>query len=198
MYIIAGLGNPGLRYSKTRHNLGFLFLEYICSRLDNFDPFIDKGKFLYKTVNLFEKDTILLKPETYMNLSGTAIFDALSFFNKTWQDLIICYDDFALPAGAIRIRAKGSDGGHNGIGNIIQCIDSKFIRLRFGIGTKEFENINTVDYVLGKITEKELDLYIDAFEMGYDALNYVIAENSIETAMRNYNKKTQEVCLREH
>jgi len=198
MYIIAGLGNPGLRYKNTRHNLGFLFLEYISNRLDDSTSFQKEGSFFYKPVNCFNKEIILLKPDTYMNLSGNAIAESMSFFHVSTSDLIVCYDDFALSAGSIRIREKGSDGGHNGIANIIETIGLEFVRIRFGISTEELKNINTVDYVLGHFSELEFDLHIDAFEKGYDALNYVIAENSVTAAMQNFNKKNAGGMFSEH
>jgi PTH1 family peptidyl-tRNA hydrolase len=198
MYIITGLGNPGLRYKRTRHNLGFLFLDYICKRIDSTEKYVKGGCFYFKSVSLFGKKIILLKPDTYMNLSGDAVLSAIKYFNVSKSDFIICYDDLALPAGTIRIRQRGSDGGHNGLKNIIDCIGNDFLRIRFGIKTDILNNINTADYVLSQFNERELDLYIDAFEKGYDALKCVIADNSVEAAMQNFNKKTQEVCLREH
>jgi len=198
MYIITGLGNPGLRYKRTRHNLGFLFLDYISNRVDSTEKYTKEGCFYFKSVLLFGKETILLKPDTFMNLSGEAVLNAMEYFNVTKDNFIICYDDLALPAGTIRIRKKGSDGGHNGIKNIIDCIGSDFLRIRFGIKTDELNDVSTVNYVLSEFNEDELDLYIDSFEKGYDALKCVIADNSVESAMQNFNKKTQEVCLREH
>lgn len=190
MVIIAGLGNPGRRYQNTRHNLGFLFLDYIGIRQKDKSRFTPKLSFVWRKTELFGEDVVLVKPTTYMNRSGFAIRDALDSFGAQQQDLLICYDDLDLPLGRIRIRNRGSAGGHKGIRSIINVLGSdEFLRFRFGIQTEERQRLETVDYVLGRISESEQEPVESAFEDAYNALHLMLTEKNIEKVMQNYNKR---------
>lgn len=190
MVIIAGLGNPGRRYQHTRHNLGFLFLDYIGIRQKDNARFAPKLNFVWRRTDLFGEDVFLIKPTTYMNRSGFAIRDALDLFGAQSEDLLICYDDLDLPLGRIRIRNRGSAGGHKGIQSIITVLGSdEFLRFRFGIQTEERQQQETVDYVLGRISESEQEPVESAFEDAYNALHLMLTEKNIEKVMQNYNKR---------
>ncbi|MDD4006333.1 MAG: aminoacyl-tRNA hydrolase, partial [Bacilli bacterium] len=146
MKLIVGLGNPGKKYEKTRHNLGYRVID---SLADSLGFSIDKVAFngLYAKETIFGEPVILFKPTTYMNLSGTAVQEIKAYFNIAIDDVLIIYDDMALEPGRIRLRPSGSSGGHNGIQNIIEVLKTEDIkRLRIGIGEPEF---NGMDYVLG-------------------------------------------------
>ncbi len=152
--LIVGLGNPGRQYAKTRHNLGWQVLDRLCEKLKiGFKA--GKGEYY---VALFEESDgkiVFLKPTTYMNGSGVAVKEALSFFDKTSADLLVILDDMALPLGKLRLRAGGSSGGHNGLESIIyQLQTEEFARLRLGIGTPEAKGA-AVGHVLGEFSKEE-------------------------------------------
>jgi PTH1 family peptidyl-tRNA hydrolase len=163
---IFGLGNPGTQYSKTRHNVGFLFLDHL-ARKHALEFKAGKGKYIYSVFTLNNEEIYLIKPSTYMNLSGDAIVQFLNTFAsnhpKTGEKNIlplinqslIVYDDFNLPIGKVRFRPKGTDGGHNGIKSIIYRLNSDvFPRLRIGINAPVGSSI--VDYVLGEFSTDDL------------------------------------------
>ena len=153
MKLIVGLGNFGKEYQNTRHNIGFMALDYYAKK-NNFS--IDKKKFkgLYTEISINGEKILLVKPQTYMNLSGECMRDFISYFHIDIKDILVIYDDMDLDVGVLRLREKGSAGGHNGIKNIIQNIKSnEFKRVRVGI-SKDI-NRNTIDYVLGKFSEEE-------------------------------------------
>ena len=153
MKLIVGLGNPGKEYENTRHNIGFIFIDNFAKSLN---VNIDKKKFdgLYNEVNINNEKVILLKPQTYMNLSGESIIKFVNFYKINIEDILIINDDLDLDFGRIRLRMNGSSGGHNGLKNIILHLGTTdFKRLKVGISNNKL--IDTKDYVLGKFKKEE-------------------------------------------
>ena len=187
MKLIVGLGNPGKEYEHTRHNMGYDVVDLFASSL-GFD--IDKVGFngLYTKVKYFNEDIILLKPTTYMNLSGDSIVLLKNYFKIDIEDIIIIYDDMDTKVGNIRLKIKGSSGGHNGIKSIIANLKTEeFKRIRVGIGKPAF---NIIDYVLSKPSSEEQELINKALNDAVDALKISIKE-SFNKAMTIYNKENK-------
>jgi len=182
-----GLGNPGLAYRKTRHNVGFLFLDYLV-RKKKIPVIARKKKYKAKirNVHLFNRDVHLIKPQTYMNRSGIAFNLILTAWHLTPQQTLVIYDDLDLPFGTFRIRKKGSSGGHRGMASIIQQAGTEDIpRIRIGIGgTTEYDN--AAEYVLQPFTKEDFKVLTDLFSIVYEALESIF-QYGIETAMSNYN-----------
>lgn len=156
MKLIVGLGNHGDKYKFTRHNAGFMSLDYIAIK-HNFDfSFESKFKGEIAKTNIFDESVIFLKPHTYMNLSGESVIAVMNFFKIQKQDLLIIHDDIDMPIGKIRFRAKGSDGGQKGIRSIIQVLggDNNFDRLKIGIGPQL--NLSAEAYVLQNFSDEQL------------------------------------------
>lgn len=183
--MICGLGNPDRRYRLTRHNIGFIFLEYIQKQLNiSFKP--GKGKYNYCKTEIDNQPVLLIQPLTYMNLSGLAVSQALGYFKLNSNDLLIIYDDFHLPFGELRFRKKGSSGGHNGIDSIIYYMESEvFDRLKIGIGD-DFED--SVNFVLSKLSKKEQDQIELIMKSAYKAMNVWLTQG-IDVAMNQFNRK---------
>lgn len=154
MRCVVGLGNPGKKYAMTRHNIGFIILDKFAEKYKlNFLP--SKKDFYYSEGTVVSSEFFLLKPTTYMNLSGTALLDYLLQYPTNIDDILIVYDDVNLTVGKIRLRNSGSDGGHNGIKSIIYHLQSdNFPRLRFGIGS-DFSKGEMADYVLSKFNSED-------------------------------------------
>ena len=184
MKVICGLGNPGRKYWLTRHNIGFIFLEYIQNQLSkSFKP--GPGEYNYCEVEINNQAVILLQPVTYMNLSGIAVHQAIEQFRLNSGDLLIIYDDFHLPFGTLRFRAKGSDGGHNGIKSISSVLGSqKFCRLKIGIGSPISDS---VDYVLSDFTSEETKKLEMIFCNAFEGITSWI-ESGIEYTMNKFNR----------
>ena len=161
-YLIVGLGNIGKEYEDTRHNIGFMVLDYLAK---NFDVSFDSDRHAFTTLIKHKgRNLYLIKPTTYMNLSGKAVQHWMSQLKIPRENLLVIVDDLALPFGVLRMRAKGSSAGHNGLKNIEQCLGgTNYPRLRFGIGD-DFTKGKQVDYVLSEFNEDEkisLDLHIE-------------------------------------
>ncbi|PLR80282.1 aminoacyl-tRNA hydrolase [Bacillus canaveralius] len=157
MKIIAGLGNPGKQYEQTRHNIGFAIIDLLSARLNI--P-VDQSKFkgIYGIGHVNGQKVILLKPLTYMNLSGESIRAVLDYYDAGLDDLLIIYDDLDLPVGKIRLRQKGSAGGHNGLKSTIAHLGSQeFKRIRVGVGRPP-HGMNVPDYVLGRFLKEEQEV----------------------------------------
>lgn len=183
MKLIIGLGNPGKKYEHTRHNIGFdvvdLFAEQAQIDIDkeSFKSLIGRGK-------VFSEDVYILKPQTFMNLSGEAVQEFVSYFKVDLDDVIVVYDDMALAPGTIRLRASGSSGGHKGMQNIIEHLNSEHIkRIRVGIGEPTFD---TVDYVLSKPLKDEKPLIEEAINKASDAIKDFLRMD-FEKVMTKYN-----------
>lgn len=171
MWLIVGLGNPGRRYAKTRHNLGFMIVDAISSRFSI--PLKGKSKnFVYGKGLINEKNIFLIKPLTFMNRSGNAVKDALRTFKKI-DAVIVIQDDIDLDTGAIKIKKNGSSGGHKGIESIIEVTGTKdFIRLKIGIGRPD--KISAENYVLSKFDKQERPVIKKALESAVNALVMII------------------------
>lgn len=167
MKLIVGLGNPGREYENTRHNTGFAVIDTLLKDLNlelNKNKF--KGQFVQTKIN--GEDVIILKPQTYMNLSGEAVRDIAGYFKINVKDILVVYDDMDLPVGKLRIRKDGSSGGQKGMGNIIDLLGTKEIqRLRVGISKNKL--IETKDFVLGKISKEDMEEYNKALIKAKDA-----------------------------
>lgn len=188
MFIIAGLGNPSKEYDKTRHNVGFDTVDYLAKKHG-----ITIGEKKHKALTgkgvIAGEKVLLLKPQTYMNLSGESIRAALDYYKADeTAELIVIYDDISLPPGQLRIRKKGSAGGHNGIKNIIAHLGhDNFMRIKVGVGEKP-AGYDLADYVLGHFSQDELKVMEAAFEEASEAVEVMIAEGP-DAAMNLFNKK---------
>ena len=185
-YLIAGLGNIGDEYAKTRHNIGFMAADELVKSLD--------GKFKTErygdiaTVKFRGRILVVLKPSTYMNLSGKAVKYWLNKENIPLENLLVVYDDLDLPLGAIRIKKQGSEGGHNGMEDIIYQLErNDFPRLRFGIGN-DFAKGRQSDYVLSKFSSEEEKIVLPRIEKTVEAVKTFVF-SGIEMTMTSYNKK---------
>lgn len=184
MKLFIGLGNPGKKYEHTRHNMGFDVID-LFSDMAQID--VDKAVFHGEMGRgeIFDEDVMLFKPTTFMNLSGTAVREVISYFKIPLEDVIIIFDDMALPVGKIRLRNDGSSGGHKGMQNIIEQLGTDQIkRIRVGIG--EPMEHDTIDYVLSKPLKEEKPLIDEAIENAVQALKETLKSN-FERAMARFN-----------
>ena len=185
MYLIAGLGNPEQDYSKTRHNMGFDTINKIAKQ-NNIQ--INKIGFegIYGKGEICSKSAILLKPQTYMNLSGISISKIMNFYKIDPQNLIVIYDDMDIEIGKIKLRKKGGPGTHNGMKSVVSELNrAEFTRIRVGIGKPKYKN-DMINYVLGHIPNEEWDELDKATTLAADAVCEII-QNGIDTAMNKYN-----------
>lgn len=187
MKLIAGLGNPGLKYSQTRHNIGFMVIDAVAEKvnaqLQNENELWD-GVFC----KINSEDVYLMKPLTYMNRSGEAIGEFLDEHELEYSDILIVTDDFNLPFGTIRVRPKGSDGGHNGLADINYFLQSEeYPRMRIGIGNEELFKDEYVDFVLGNFDETELKILNDLMPVFVDCITDFVS-NDLLNVMNKYNK----------
>ncbi|MBR6785601.1 MAG: aminoacyl-tRNA hydrolase [Clostridia bacterium] len=185
-FIIAGLGNPGKKYEFTRHNAGFLFADMLAEKCG---VKIDKIQFKSVTgmVDIGGHKCLLMKPQTFMNNSGEAVRDAAKFYKIPPENVIIVFDDISLPCGKMRIRRKGSDGGHNGMKSIIYLTGSdKYPRIKLGIGEKPHPAYELADWVLSTFKKDELKALAEACEKACDAAELMVQGN-IDKAMSNFN-----------
>lgn len=187
--IIVGLGNPGSKYEKTRHNAGFMFVDHVCKA--NQSVFKLKKDFEAEVAEILinNEKHILVKPITYMNNSGNAVYKVMNFYKKNnninVSDLIVIYDDMDLPIGSLRIRKNGSSGGHNGMKSIIACVGStEFKRIRIGIGHPEE---NQIDFVLGKFSKREGEYIQNILDKSPNLIDDLIIKG-IDYVMNNYNQ----------
>ena len=185
MYLIAGLGNPTREYEKTRHNVGFDTIDVLADRI-NTDVAERKFKGLYGKGMLGGEKVILLKPQTYMNLSGESVRAAADFYKIPPDHIIVIYDDISLDVGHLRIRTKGSAGGHNGIKNIIAHLGTQeFPRIKIGVGGKP-PRMDLADYVLSRFPAEERKIMETAFRDAAEAAGVLIAEGP-DAAMNRFN-----------
>ena len=186
-FIIAGLGNPGQQYQKTRHNVGFVAVDYIAAKLG---VKIDRAKFhsLVAEAKIGEVRVLLMKPETYMNNSGVAIGEAAAFYKIPAERVLVLHDEISFDPGLMRIRRKGSAGGHNGLKSIIAHLASEeFPRVKIGVGKKPTPEYDLADWVLGKLPKDDSDK-IDARLGDIYAAAELIARGDIDGAMQKYSK----------
>ncbi len=186
MYLIAGLGNPEKKYDATRHNIGFETVDLLSHKLGIKLTKL-KHKALWGDGFVGSEKVIIAKPQTYMNLSGESIRDIAEFYKIPTENIIIICDDINLDTGRIRIRPKGSDGGHNGLKSIIyQLADDGFVRIRMGVGAPRDERYDLADYVLGKFSKEEIELLTKTANTVVEAVECII-KNDVATAMNRYN-----------
>ncbi|MEA4920362.1 MAG: aminoacyl-tRNA hydrolase [Clostridiaceae bacterium] len=182
-YIIAGLGNPGPKYEATRHNAGFMAVELLSDKLGAGRIIKGKCKATYTTCEYDGKALLLMKPQTFMNLSGESIKEMAAAYNVPPENIIVIYDDIAIPAGKIRVKRSGSDGGHNGIKSIIYQMGSdNFPRIKVGVGSPDGD---MKDYVLGPLSS---DAY-QGVKAAPDAALTIIF-HGIDAAMQDFNGKS--------
>ena len=185
-WLIVGLGNPGKEYERTRHNAGFRAVDLLAEKLG---CKIDKSKFqgLYGQANYGGKKLMLLKPLTYMNLSGRSVLQLSAYFNIPPQRIIVLFDDISLEPGRLRIRADGSAGGHNGIKSIIQEVGSQaFPRVKIGVGAKPNPDYDLADWVLSTFSAKEEKALTVALENTADAALAII-DHGVPDAANRFN-----------
>lgn len=191
MYLIAGLGNPTRQYEHTRHNIGFDTITYLA---DRYHIVMNTKKFqgICGSGVIEGQKVLLLMPQTYMNLSGNSVGEAANFYKlDPATEIIIIYDDIALDPGFIRVRKKGSAGGHNGIKDIIAHLGTQeFQRIRVGVGEKP-KDYDLADYVLGRFTAEDRKKVEEAMEQAADAVSLMVQDRTDE-AMNRYNKKKQD------
>lgn len=185
-WIVAGLGNPGLEYENTRHNAGFLTMDELAKqcgvKLDQMKFKSDCGEAM-----LGEVRCLLMKPTTYMNLSGDAIAAAANFYKIPPEQVLVIYDDISLPPGKLRLRRKGSAGGHNGIKSIIaQLGTEEFPRIRVGVGAKPNPQYDLADWVLSKFSEEDMTALQPALEHAADAAKKIVS-GDMNGAMNLYS-----------
>ncbi len=185
-YIIVGLGNPDSKYLNTRHNAGFLAVDRIAEKAS-----VEVNRLKYKaqtnTVTIEGKRVLLMKPQTYMNNSGEALQEAMNFYKVPLEKILVIYDDISLDVGKMRIRRKGSDGGHNGIKSIIAlCGGDNFPRVKIGVGKKPHPDYNLADWVLSKFTEQERKDLSPVFDNSWETAKLFL-NNQIDKAMNQFN-----------
>ena len=188
MKILAGLGNPGKEYERTRHNAGFMAIDYISSRCN---ASINKAKFsaLVGEGAIGGKRILFMKPQTFMNASGDAVGAAAKFYKVPVENVIILVDDISLDVGRLRIRRKGSHGGHNGLKSIeAQLSSAEYQRIKIGVGAKPHPDYDLVDWVLGTFSTKDVELLTAAYPKIYDGLCKML-EGDTEGAMQICNAK---------
>ena len=183
MLLIVGLGNPGDKYAMTRHNMGFRVVDLLASQTgidvnkEVFNGMLGRGK-------IFDEDVLIFKPMTFMNLSGTAVQQIVHYFKIPLDNVIVCFDDMALPPGSMRMRISGSSGGQKGMQNIIDNLaNDKIKRIRIGIGEPQYD---VIDYVLGKPLKEEEELISPTIIRAVEALKEACKTN-FEKAMSKYN-----------
>jgi len=187
MYLVVGLGNPDKEYENTRHNMGFNVINEIAK---DCDIKISQSKFkgLYTVEHINGEKVILLKPQTYMNLSGESIIEFKSFYKIADENIIIIYDDIDLEPGTIRIRKKGGPGTHNGMKSVVHCLQTEnFIRIRVGIGKPVYKD-DMINYVIGPISEDEKKILEKGVDKAKEAVLSILKEG-IDSAMNKFNGK---------
>ncbi len=183
--MIVGLGNPGAEYHETRHNAGWMAVDAFAK--EQGVTFADKRYGFVAETSVKGRKLFLLKPTTYMNLSGNAVRYWLEKENIPTENLLVIVDDLALPLGKMRLKGSGSNGGHNGLGHIQQLIGQKYARLRMGIGA-EFQKGGQVDWVLGKFSDEDKATLAPLMETACEMIkSFVLA--GIDITMNRYNKK---------
>lgn len=185
-YIVVGLGNPESKYERTRHNAGFMALDRLCQF---YKVRTDKLKFksLCTVTQVEGKQVLFLRPSTYMNNSGEAVRDAMQFYKIPIENVLVMYDDISLDVGKIRIRRKGSDGGHNGIKSIIYLTGKDtFPRVKIGVGKKPHPDYDLAAWVLSKFTDQEVKTLDETFDHVLESVQMILS-GKIDQAMNKFN-----------
>ncbi|MBR6392946.1 MAG: aminoacyl-tRNA hydrolase [Eubacterium sp.] len=185
-YIIAGLGNPGPKYADTRHNAGFKAVDLLAEK-HGFEFKRLKFHAMIADEVIGGRRCLVMKPQTMMNLSGEAVIEAANYYNIPDEKIIIIFDDVSLDVGKIRVRRKGSAGGHNGIKSIISCLGSEeFPRIKIGVGKKPAADYDMVDWVLGEIPKDKIKDFNDSLQSAVGAVEAILCED-IDSAMNKFN-----------
>jgi len=185
-WIVVFLGNPGAKYAATRHNVGFMTAD-VCEREEGIKIARIRFRALTDKMNISGTQVLLLKPQTYMNLSGASVSEAARFYKVPPEQIIVISDDMAIPVGKLRIRAKGSAGGHNGLKSIIEKLGTDtFPRIKLGIGTPEGEQPDIINWVLGSFKNQEASEIDDATQRAWSAVKTIISDG-IDKAMNKFN-----------
>ncbi|QYR61003.1 aminoacyl-tRNA hydrolase [Fusobacterium polymorphum] len=188
MKVVIGLGNPGKKYEKTRHNIGFIAIDNLRKKMNISDE-REKFQALISEKNIDGEKVIFLKPQTFMNLSGNSVIEIVNFYKlDPKKDIIVIYDDMDLSFGDIRIREKGSSGGHNGIKSIISHIGEEFIRIKCGIGAKEKD---AIEHVLGEFNQTEQKDLDEILEKINNCVIEMLSVQNLDRIMQKYNKKKE-------
>ena len=185
-WLIVGLGNPGQKYEHTRHNMGFLTVDLLAEKTG---VKLNKVKFkaAYNIMNFAGCKCLVMKPQTYMNLSGEAVREAVQFYKIPADPVLVIYDDISLPVGKLRVRPTGSAGGHNGIKNIIAHLGTQdFPRVKIGVGAPEGGGAEMVDWVIGAPSQAERKVLVESFEKAIQAAACII-EHGCQQAMNDFN-----------
>ncbi len=185
-YIIAGLGNPGEQYANTRHNAGFMAVDTLAAKHD-FQIKKIRFKSLTAVVSINGVSCLVMKPSTYMNNSGEAIVEAMNFYKIPIENVIICYDDISLEPSKLRIRRKGSDGGHNGIKSIIYLTGKDtFPRIKIGVGAKPSKDYDLAAWVLSRFTVEEIEKMHEGTDKAVSCIELMV-QGKTDEAMNKYN-----------
>ena len=185
--MIVGLGNPGIEYEKTRHNVGFMAMDALCEKYECDCKKAKYSAYVGDTV-IGGKRVLLMKPQTYMNNSGAAVGEAARFYKIAPENILVMYDDISLEPGIIRIRRKGSAGGHNGIKDIIEVLGSdNFPRIKIGVGAKPHPDYDLKDWVLGKFKTEDKEKVQTSLDNTVKAVNEILSRE-IDSAMNKYSK----------
>lgn len=187
IFVVVGLGNPGKQYEQTKHNVGFLVIDKLAEKYQ-----IPMTKFQYKAFvgsgTIKNKKVLLVKPQTFMNLSGESVREIVNFYKVPQERFVVIYDDTSLPMGQIRLREKGSHGGHNGIRNIIQLMGTDvFGRIKVGIGEKP-NGWDLADYVLAKFEPNDLPLMENGMDKATEAVEWILSRG-MQDAMNRMNQR---------
>ena len=185
-FIIAGLGNPGQQYQKTRHNVGFVALDRIARTVG---AKVDRVKFhaYIGECRIGENRVLLMKPTTLMNRSGLAVGEAAAFYKIPAERIIVLHDEISFAPGLMRIRRKGSAGGHNGLKSLIEAVGDGFPRIKIGVGQKPSPDYDLADWVLGKMPKSDIEAFEARLDDIYDAVRLTVLGN-IDEAMQKYSK----------
>lgn len=186
-HLVVGLGNPGDKYTFTRHNTGFMALDFIAEKCG---VRVDRARFksLCADVRIGEHRVLLMKPQTFMNLSGEAVREAADFYKIPPENILVLFDDINFDVGVMRIRRNGSDGGHNGIKSIIYQLNSDaFPRVKIGVGKKPSPDYDLADYVLGTYSDADKKTLFSMFSRVYDGVELILS-GQIDKAMNLYNR----------
>ena len=185
-WLVVGLGNPGQKYANTRHNMGFLTVDLLAEKAG---VKLNKVKFksAYNILNFAGCKCLVMKPQTYMNLSGEAVREAVQFYKVPADHVLVIYDDVSLPVGKLRVRPTGSAGGHNGIKNIIAHLGTQdFPRVKIGTGAPAGGGADMIDWVIGEPSKAEKKVLLESFERAIDAAACII-QNGCQKAMNDFN-----------
>ena len=188
MKVVIGLGNPGKKYEKTRHNIGFIVIDSLRKKLNISDE-REKFQALVSEKNIDGEKVIFFKPQTFMNLSGNSVIEIVNFYKlDPKKDIIVIYDDMDMQFGKLKIKQNGSAGGHNGIKSIISHVGNEFVRIKFGIGKPKTKE-ETLGFVLGKFSPEEKEVLKDSREKIFNLIDDIKDDMTTQKLMNKYNTK---------